>query len=344
MSIYRMLGLRGPALHVLVLGALALGFVSACSDDPQDLQGVTFMAGFRPQANLPFVAAYVADANGYFEDEGLDVDIQHSSGQNEHLRLIVDGSVKFSTGTAAQVLRRQEEDLPFSGIALFGQRGDQGYVARADSGIAGPADFEGHSVGFKGGVVPTELIAMLAQVGLTEDDVELVAVGFDPAVFVEGGVDVYPVFLGNEPDTIRRAGIDINVIDPHDFGVPTLGLTFITNNETLEGDPELVERFLRATLKASAWIAEHPDEAVEVVLEYAEGADAEHQRFLLDVDLANAAREDGIGRSDAEQWDALADLLVEYGVVAERPDVARSFDGSIVDRLYEDGEITSDER
>src|SRR5690349_13913000 len=46
---------------------------------------ITFMAGFQPQANLPFVAVYVADAKGFFAEEGLKVDIQHSSGADEHL-------------------------------------------------------------------------------------------------------------------------------------------------------------------------------------------------------------------------------------------------------------------
>src|SRR5690606_3030926 len=105
--------------------------------------------------------------------------------------------------------RRGEEGLPVRAIALFGQRGDQGYVARADSGIEEPSDFRGRSIGFKAGVVPAELIAMLAGAGLTQEDVQLVSVGFDPRVFIEGGVDVYPVFLNNEPDTIRKAGVDI---------------------------------------------------------------------------------------------------------------------------------------
>src|SRR5690606_30418686 len=118
-------------------------------------------------------------------------------------------------------------------VALFGQRGDQGYVTRADSGIESPEDLDGRSIGFKAGVVPAELHGLLRGAGLTVDDVELVSVGFDPRIFIEGGVDVYPVFLNNEPDTIRRAGVDINIIDPHDHGVPTLGLTYLVTGETL---------------------------------------------------------------------------------------------------------------
>jgi len=324
---------------VLVLAAVALVALVGCGSDEAsggEVREVTFMAGFRAQANLPFVAVYVADAEGFFADEGLEVEIQHSSGQDEHLKLLLDGEVDFITGTAAQAVRRVQEGLPVQAIALFGQRGDQGYVSLADSGIETPADFAGRTVGFKAGVVPAELHALLAEASLTVDDVELLGVGFDPRVFMEGGVDVYPVFLNNEPDTIRNAGVEINVIDPHEFGVPTLGLTFLATNETLEDD-DLAERFLRATFRAVHWIAEHPDEAVEITLRHAEGADPAHQRYLLDTDLEAAQREDGrIGLSDAAAWQALIELLVQYEVIPSAVEVEEVVDQSVLEQLYED--------
>lgn len=323
------------------LAALALT-VAACAGGGAGggdggAREVTFMAGFRPQANLPFVAAYVADANGYFEQEGLAVTIRHSAGADEHIKLLLEGDVAFTTGTAAQSLRQHAQGLPLRAIALFGQRGDQGFVTRVGSGIRSPADFRGRTVGFKAGVVPAELHALLASAGLSVDDVRLQAVGFDPRVFIEGQVDVYPVFLNNEPDTIRRAGVEINVIDPHEFGVPTLGVVYLAREQTVADDPELVERFLRATLRGAAWAREHPREAVEITLTFAEGASADHQRFLLETDLRNAHREDGMGRSTPEQWEALAGVLLRHGVLESPVDAAAVFDGEAVERIYADG-------
>jgi ABC-type nitrate/sulfonate/bicarbonate transport system substrate-binding protein len=310
---------------------------TAASAEPRE---ITFMAGFRAQANLPFVAVYVAVANGYFAEEGLDVDIRHSAGQDEHLKLLLSKEIEFTTGTAAQLLARRAEGLPVRGIALFGQRGDQGFVARADSGIEQPADFRGKTVGFKAGVVPAELKALLATAGMTEDDVELQGVGFDPRVFIEGGVDVYPVFLSNEPYAIRTAGVDIEVFDPADYGVATLGLTFLAHDDTVAGDQDLVRRFLRAALRGAQYAVHHVDAAVQITLRHAEGADPEHQKFLLETDLTNARRDDGIGRSDAAQWEDLQDTLLEFGALEERTDAAAAMDTSFVDALYnEDGTL-----
>ena len=61
--------------------------VLACNENETELSDVTFMAGFRPQANLPFVSVYVAEAKGFFAEEGLAVSIKHST-QGEHLSLI----------------------------------------------------------------------------------------------------------------------------------------------------------------------------------------------------------------------------------------------------------------
>lgn len=296
----------------------------------------TFMAGFRPQANLPFVAAYLAKSKGFFAQEGLDVEIQHSSG-SEHLRLILEKQVDFTTGTAAQVVRRRYEDLPLRAIALFGQRGDQGYIVRADSGIRGPADFRGKRVGFKSGVVPAELKAMLATANVPEGDVRLQAVGFDPRVFTEGQVDVYPVFINNEPFTVRKTGLAITVIDPQDFGVATLGLTLLAHSETLRDDPEFARRFLRAMLRGALYARDHVDEGVQATLAYANGADPEAQRYLLETDLKLAERADGIGRADLGQWRALEELLRQYAVIDRPVDVATAWDGTFIDSLHASG-------
>lgn len=305
-------------------------------EPPKALRKITFMAGYRPQANLPFVAVYVAADEGYFAAEGLDVDIRHSSGSGEHLKLLLAKEIEFTTATAAQVIVRRADDLPVRAVALFGQRGDQGFVTRADSGIETPEDFAGRNVGFKAGVVPSELKGMLRTAGLTVDDVNLQAVGFDPRIFIEGQIEIYPVFLDNEPDTIRKAGVEINVIDPHDFDVPTLGLTFLAHADTVTDDPELVSAFLRATMRAVEFIAANPGQAVEATLRRAEGSAPEHQRFMLDTDLANAQRADGFGRATLEQWSALEALLREFEVTDAEVDVSTAFDGSFVDALYDD--------
>ena len=323
-------------VSAVAVTALALGAACGGGEDGDDLDRVVFMAGYRAQANLPFVAVYLADARGYFAEEGIEVEIRHST-QGEHVQLVLAGDIDVTTETAAQALRQRANGLPVRAVALFGQRGDQGFVVRADSGIEAPGDFAGRSVGFKGGVVPAELLALLATAGLDADDVRLQAVGFDERVFIERQVDVFPVFLNNEPNRIRNAGVDIRVFDPADHGVATLGVTYAVHDQAAVERRDVIERFLRAALRGAHAAAERPHEAIDVVLTYAEGADRAHQRFLLDADLASAARPDGMGRASLAQWEALQAVLAEFDEQFEGPvDVGEVFDPSFADGLYDE--------
>ncbi len=305
-------------LLILVLTAL-----SACTPKatptPEALTPFTFMAGYKPQANLPFVGAYVAKEKGFFEAEGLDVTIEHSPGKGEHLQLVTAGKVQVTTQDAAVLLkRRADPGLPLVSIALIGQRGQQAFAALASSGMETPKDWEGHTVGYKG-TPPPDLFALLAAAGADPDKVELVNVGFDPRVLTEGQVDVYPVFKSNEPYLIRSWGYDVTLWDAADYGVPTLGLTYVTSEDILSLQPEALAAFLRAALQGIEYAKAHPDEAVDIVLKYAgPETDRDHMRYMLDTELADAegpaTAEHGIGWQTAEQWQALADMLAQYDI------------------------------
>jgi ABC-type nitrate/sulfonate/bicarbonate transport system substrate-binding protein len=310
----------------LLLGLLAVLAVGSCTieqtPEPEaDLMSMTFMPGYIPQANLPFVGAYVAQEKGFFAREGLDVTIEHSPGRGEHLQLTTLGEVHVTTQDAAVLLkRRADPGLPLVSFALIGQRGQQAFAALNSSDMQTPADWQGQLVGYKG-TPPPDIFAMLAAVGADPDLVELVNVGFDPRVLTEGQVDVYPVFKSNEPYLIRFWGHELTIWDPADYGVPTLGLTYVTSEETLAQNPEMLTRFLRATLEGINYAAEHIEEGVDIVLIYTgPETDPAHMRYMLESELADltseVTEEHGIGWQTIEQWQSLADLLVEAEVMA----------------------------
>jgi ABC-type nitrate/sulfonate/bicarbonate transport system substrate-binding protein len=299
---------------------LVLTLLAGCAPKPatpKPLREMTFMAGYKPQANLPFVGVYVAQEKGFFADEGLKVNIEHSPGGGEHLQLAATGKVDVTTQDAAVLLkRRADPGLPLVSIALIGQRGQQAYAALADSGMQTPKDWEGHLVGYKG-TPPPDLMALMNLAGVNEDLVELVNVGFDPRLLAEGKVDVYPVFKSNEPYLLRQWGYDLVLWEALDYGVPTLGLAYVTSDQVLNEKPEMLADFLRAALKGIQYAQENPDEAVQIVLKYAgPETDAQHMRFMLDTELADAVSEEpgwrGIGWQTTDQWQTLADLLSEY--------------------------------
>lgn len=315
----------------------------AAAPTSKPLTKVIFQAGYQPQANLPFVAAYVAKDNGYFAEEGLDVEIQHSSGQDAHLALLAAGRIQFSTAVASTILKqRASSNVPIQAIALFGQRGDTVFAVPANSPIKSPKDFEGKTVGYK--VFPSpEYLGMLKAAGVDRSKITEVAVGFDPRILMEGKVDVLPVFRSNEPDTLRSLGFEVRTFDPADYGVPTLGVTYVVNSEWAARNEPLVVAFLRATMRAVAWIQDHREEAIDIVMRYAPQQQRAHQRYMLDVELEAAqsdlSRRYGIGWMEERQWQALHDALVEFKAIDRPTDVKQAFTTRYLAQVYKDGKL-----
>lgn len=305
----------------IAIAALILGACGSAAGPVGDLQPVTFMAGFAPQANLPFVGAYVAADQGFFAEAGLDVTIEHSAGGGEHLQLLAAGEVDITTQDAAVLLqRRADPGLPLVSIGLIGQRGQQAFVALADSGIESPTDWPGHLIGYKG-TPPPDLFAIMDALGVDPDTVDLVNVGFDPRVLTEGQVDIYPVFKSNEPDTLEGWGFELNLWDAADFGVPTLGLAYVATEDKVASDPVMLEGFMAAVIRGIEFAEENPEAAIDSVMGHVgEDGDRDHQRFILDTELVDARSDGtdqhGLGWQTVEQWQALHDLLLEYESLA----------------------------
>lgn len=316
---------------------------ASASPTPRPVEAVTFMAGFKPQANLPFVGVYIAQKRGYFRAQGLDVTIQHSAGSGEHIRLLGTGAAQFSTGSAGDVMKRvADAGVPLVSVATIGQRGEQAYAVRADSTILKPKDWEGRLVGFKG-TVSADYLALLKLAGVDRSKIREVAVGFDPRVLVLGQVDVYPVFTSNEPDTLDRLGVPVRLFEPWRFGVPSLGLTYITTRDMVATRADTVRRFVAAALKGIADAVADRSAAVDIVMEFAPGEDRAHQRYMLDSEidaaLTDHTRAQGIGATQRGDWARLHDVLAENGGLSKPIDVDQVFSDRFTKDLYKDGRL-----
>lgn len=342
-------GLRLSILFASLLVVLG-AFVASCGGDssnaetptpaPASLEhkSITFMAGFKPQANLPFVGVYVAKEKGFFDELNLDVTVKHAQ-SGEHLQLLLAGEIQVATANAAQVVQRHSEGLPLVSIALIGQKSEQGFAVGANSGIESVTDWAGKKFGYKGSV-PVEFLAIAKANNLNPDDVEQVKVGFDPRVLSEGQVDILAVFVSNEPGQLERIGYPVKVFDPSDYGIPVLGLTYISSQDEIDKDPEVLERFLRGALKGIEYASTHVQEAVDIVLKYAPQEVREQQEYMLTTELARASTPltdtYGYGWQTPEQWTALIDALKEFGIISNDVDASEVFNSKLLENIHED--------
>ncbi len=318
-------GVTGPS------GATSSGAsgssAAAASPTPLPPEKLTFLAAYKPQANLPFVGAYVAQEKGFFKDENLDVTIRHTQ-SGDAMQLLLADQVQITTANAADVLSRRAQGLPVVSVALVGQESEQGFAVGADSGINTVQDFIGKKLGYKG-TVPIEFLALAAHEGIDPSKVQQVSVGYDPRVLSEGQVDILSVFISNEPDLLDQIGYKVKVFDPSAYGIPALGLTYVATEDGVKNNSDAIHRFVTAAMRGIQYAADHPDEALDIVMKYAPQEDRNHQSFMMNTELARAktdlTTQNGYGWQTLDQWQKLEQALVDFKAIDKPVDASQAF-------------------
>ena len=145
-----------------------------------------------------------------------------------------------------------------------------------ESGIETPQDFSGHSANVGGidGLIQFE--ALLNKLNIT--DVEILPYTYDLEDFYTGKVDITPAFSAGSLIEIQKEHPDVNVIWPIDYGIHLYSDTIFTTDSMISDQPDVVLRFLRATLKGHEYALDFPDEAVEICLRYADNPDPDSSK------------------------------------------------------------------
>jgi NitT/TauT family transport system substrate-binding protein len=234
--------------------ALALVLVTSVSAAAQnERRELRFFLPFIP--NIQFAPVYVAIANGYFAEEGLDVVVEYGD-ENVAVDLLAANELQFGMISGEQVILARAGGRPVVYVYQWFQQFPVGVVVPDTSGVEAPEDLAGRRIGIPGlfGASYTGIVALLGSAGLAESDVQLEPIGFvAPDVVCAGGVEVSVVYVNNEPLQIQQradAGEcgDITSVDVIYIGdyVDLVSNGVTTNEQTIAEDPELVAAVVRA--------------------------------------------------------------------------------------------------
>ena len=158
----------------------------------------------------------------------------------------------------------------------------------------------------------------MARLGLDPDSVAQVEAGYDLAPFFAGEVDIWPGFVTGAVVTARERGYEVNTILPDDYGVHLYGATLFTTDRLIEENPDLVTRFLRATLRGWQWAIENAEEVGPLALEYDPALDAAQVAAQMAASIPFIhTGEHPIGWMQAEVWQGTYEMLLEQGLLDE---------------------------
>ena len=325
-------------LFSLLLIITACSFIESDTNDKKDK--IVFMAGFKPQANLPFAGVYVAQEMGFFAEENLEVEIKHSV-TGGTLSLLASNEIDITTSDAANLVKTvSDHDVPLNAFALIGQVGQQAFVSLEKTNINSPKDWEGKVFGYKGSP-PPEYLAILKSNGIERKNIKEVRVGYNPVVLTNGDVDILAVFRSNEPNIIEsKLGYPVKIWSPSDYNLPVLGLTYVAHSNTINNRSDEITRFLRAVIKALYFIVDNEEQSIEMIMKYAKNEDKSHQIYMLRSEIKDAwspiTKENGLGWMTNNQWDSFYNYLYEFGILTKGIDVNKVYTDSILHKVYND--------
>jgi NitT/TauT family transport system substrate-binding protein len=287
--------------------------------------------------SVQFAGFYAADQQGYYAEEGLEVTLLPPAGAGaDATAAVIDGTADLGVTFGAGLVAARSQGLPVTAIATIYRRYPLVFMTLASSGIARPHDFPGHTIRtLVPGGSAVAFQALMTRLGLDPDSVQQVDVGFDLSPFLAGELDIWPGFMTNEVLAAREQDYEVNLVLPEDYGIHLYGDTLFTTDQLLQENPDLVLRFLRATLRGWQWAIENPEEAGPLALKYDSTLDAAHQAAQMEasVPLVHTG-EDHIGWMREEIWQGNYDILEEQGLLDEAFDVEDVYTMEFLQRIY----------
>lgn len=214
-----------------------------------------------------FAGYYMAKEKGFYQQEGIDIEILEKDPAIDNVEEVVAGKVDFAVGRSSMLINRAQGADVVALMAAF-QHSPMMLLALQSSGISSPVDLRGKRIMFASdGKYASEIIAMLMRFGLTEDDYVHLPHSFNVEDLVSGKTDALVAYVSNEPYHLQVNGIKHNMIHPKDYGFKMYSDILFTSGATIKNRKDLVNRFYRSTMRGWLYAFENIDETASVIYE-----------------------------------------------------------------------------
>lgn len=280
-----------------------------------------------------FAGFYAAEQRGFYRAENIDVTFEVGGVGVDEVQSLVSGKSDFSLIPATVLIVQKIQGTPIKGLAVIYRHNPSLYFSLKDSGIVKPTDF----VGKKVLTFPNDyaLPAVLAKTGIGMDQITAVPPPVDLKSFFNGEIDVWTGYLARVKMEAENRGKALHLIFPADYGVQVYEDTIITTEKMIREQPDLVLRFLRASLKGWRWSIENPKESATVVQKYRPDHSVARnlEEIMADLPLIHTG-EDQIGWMKAAVWEEVVGMLYEQGIIADNADINQFYTMEFLNTIY----------
>ena len=256
----------------IVLAATGLFAVDAAA---QQMTAVTQLGWLRNGEYAPIV---MADAKGYFKEEGIDHKIIDGGPGKNPIPIVAVGQAQFGVATNGMFLvsaRLAKDPVDVVAIGTLFQQAPTSYITITEPNASQPKpkDMEGKTVGVQAG---TEFMfhAFAKKNGIDESKVKLVTAQATVEPLMVGKMDFFLAWIVNQtyqieqesakpdaPPTVK--GKTWRALRMSEWGIGSYTDVIFASSDTLKKNPELVRRYLKAVQRGMQYVIDHPEESAE---------------------------------------------------------------------------------
>ncbi|AUT03928.1 nitrate ABC transporter substrate-binding protein [Nostoc sp. CENA543] len=310
----------------LQYGAIFVGssVISACTKQNQattsssGLDKVTFGTNWLAQAEHG--GFYQAIATGIYKQHGLDVTIKMGGPQvPSGAQLLTGGVVDFFMGNGIDAFNAVAQAIPTISVAAIFQKDPQCIIVHPNTGVKTLADLKGRPMYISAGANVTFWPLLKAKFGFTDDQKR--PYNFNPAPFLTDKTSAQQGYITSEPFAIeKQGGFKPQVFLIADYGYPNYTTTIETTKEIVKNKPDLVQRFVDASIKGWYSYLENPQPGNQLIKQdNPEMTDAQLAYGLQKLQeygiiISGTAQQQGIGSMTEEKWRSLFESMVSVGL------------------------------
>ena len=301
-----------------------------------ELTPVTYGTNWYAQAEHG--GFYQAVATGIYETYGLDVTIQMGGPQVNGTQLLMGGAVDFFMGYGSDALKAIEEGIPKVTVASIFQKDPQILIAHPDQGIETLEDLQGKPIFISAAANVTYWPLLAAKYGFTEDMKR--PYNFNAGPFLADQTSAQQGYLSSEPLTIQKeGGFEPVVFLLADYGYDPYSTTIETRQELVDSDPDLVQRFVDASIKGwYSYLEDDPTPGNELIKEANPEMTDEQIAYGIEkmkeygIVVSGEAETAGIGTMTEARWQSFFNTLVDAEVMSPDVDYTQAFTLAFVNK------------
>ncbi len=274
--------------------------------------------------SFQFAGYYAAKEKGYYADEKLDVAVRERIPGVNNIEQVLNDESQYGVADTG-LLEQRLDGKPVVILASIFQHSPLVYLTLKNSGIVSPYELKGKRV-MEDSYDNAPLLAMLYEAGISADEFTHLDNTFHPDDLINGKTDAMVGYLTDQVDYFKKRGVEINIIDPRNYGVDFLSDNLFTTEQEISKHPDRVRRFLRASLKGWDYALKHQDELIQIILNKYNPDNrltAEHLRFeaqeTIKMILPGTV---AIGHTDLKRFQRIADTYRQLGLVSSTEHLA----------------------